>query len=576
MVDDPDPQAGPHSKDRDNSPAGGEPAADCAHASHDAEKEPAEPPALWDDDTASWKPAAPATDSGTPSPTHVIPGEAGHAASDTATNHVDGTDPEPIVAAQDDTVDESSVEPKDFVPVTAAATSAGHEVDDTDVIAPQSVTRRRFGLPARPRTIGAALALLRDYDWPQLPFRSPLRGPWLTSVFGAVLLMSFPIVIITGLLSWIAYGPGFGQSIPGDVGWLHLPVFNWPTGPSWLYRLTQGVHVGLGLILIPWILAKLWSVIPKFFQLPPVRTPAQAIERISLLALVGGMLFEIATGVLNIQYDYIFGFSFYTAHYWGAWVFIAGFTAHVAVKLPTMVRSLRSRSWRWVLRTDRAHTVAEPRDETGLVAQHPGPATISRRGALGLVAGGSLFVTILTVGETTGGFLRRAALLLPRGRNYGTGPNDFQINRTAVAAGLTPNQYSSMWRLTLRGGVNPIALSRPQLLAMEQHTVDLPIACVEGWSTVQTWTGVRLRDLAAAAGVRQLTSARVQSLERYGAFRSVQFTARQMLHPDSLLALRVNGADLSLDHGFPARIMVPAIPGVHTTKWVQTIDFREG
>ena len=41
--------------------------------------------------------------------------------------------------------------------------------------------------------------------------------------------------------------------------------------------------------------------------------------------LVGGILFEIITGVLNIQYDYIFGFSFYTAHYYGAWVFIAGF-----------------------------------------------------------------------------------------------------------------------------------------------------------------------------------------------------------------------------------------------------------
>ena len=446
---------------------------------------------------------------------------------------------------------------------------------DTDSAAIHLAGRRRFGLPERPKALGAARFLLRDYDWPQLPFRSPLRGPWLTSVFGAVLLASLPIVIITGLLSWVAYGPRFGQSAPGDVGWLHLPVFDWPTRPSWLYRVTQGVHVGLGLILIPWVLAKLWSVIPRFFQLPPARTPAQAIERISLLALVGGILFEIVTGVLNIQYDYIFGFSFYTAHYWGAWVFIAGFVVHVAVKMPTMIRSLRSRSLRSVLRTSRADTVAEPRDETGLVAQHPGPATVSRRGALGLVAGGSLFITVLTAGETTGGPLRRAAFLLPRGRSYGMGPNDFQINRTAAAAGLTPDQYWSGWRLHLNGGVHPVALSRPQLLAMEQHTVDLPIACVEGWSTVQTWTGVRLRDLAAAAGVAQLASARVESMERFGAFRSVQFTAAQTLHPDSLLALRVNGVDLSLDHGFPARIMMPAIPGVHTTKWVQSIEFRE-
>jgi len=37
---------------------------------------------------------------------------------------------------------------------------------------------------------------------PPLPrFRSPLRGPWLTSVFGVVLLVALPVVIITGLLS---------------------------------------------------------------------------------------------------------------------------------------------------------------------------------------------------------------------------------------------------------------------------------------------------------------------------------------------------------------------------------------
>ncbi|HYQ37019.1 MAG TPA: hypothetical protein VER10_14260, partial [Mycobacterium sp.] len=55
-----------------------------------------------------------------------------------------------------------------------------------------------------------------------LQFRSPLRGPWLTSVFGLVLLIALPIVIITGLLSWVAYAPQFGQAIPDHVGWLRL------------------------------------------------------------------------------------------------------------------------------------------------------------------------------------------------------------------------------------------------------------------------------------------------------------------------------------------------------------------
>lgn len=69
-------------------------------------------------------------------------------------------------------------------------------------------------------------------------------------------------------------------------------------------------------------------------------------------------------------------------------------------------------------------------------------------------------------------------------------------------------------------------------------------------------------------------SARVASLERFGAFKHAVLQSNQVEHPDSLLALQVNGADLSMDHGYPARIIVPSLPGVHNTKWVASIDFR--
>lgn len=417
--------------------------------------------------------------------------------------------------------------------------------------------------------MGDRAAARRGLHW-----RSPLRGRWLTSVLGAVLLVTLPIVIVTGLLSYIAYGPQFGQAIPADVGWLKLPTFDWPTDPSWLYRLTQGLHVVLGLVLIPVVLAKLWSVIPRLFVWPPSRSIAQLLERLSLLMLVGGILFEIVTGVLNIQYDYIFGFSFYTAHYFGAWVFIAGFVVHVAIKLPRMWAGLRSRSLRGVLRTGRDDTVAEPHEPDGLAPAEPGPATVSRRGALALVGGGALLMAVLTAGQTVGGWTRHTALLLPRGLTRGDGPNDFQVNRTAAAARITPDLTGDRWRLTLTGGPAPVTLDLAALTELPQHTARLPIACVEGWSTTETWTGVRLRDLARMAGVPEPRSAFVRSVERRGAFNRATLQANQVMHPDALLALKVNDADLSIDHGFPARIIVPALPGVHNTKWVASIDFR--
>lgn len=405
-------------------------------------------------------------------------------------------------------------------------------------------------------------------------FRSPLRGPWLTSVFGLVLLVAMPIVAVTGLLSYIAYAPQLGQAIPGDVGWLRLPAFTWPTRPSWLYRLTQGLHVGLGLVIIPVVLAKLWSVIPRLFVWPPARSLAPALERLSLLMLVGGVLFEIVTGVLNIQYDYVFGFSFYTGHYFGAWVFIAGFLMHITLKVPRMVSGLRSLSLREVLRTNRIDTRPEPPDPDGLVATDPAEPTMSRRGALALVGAGVLLVGALTVGQTLGGAARGAALLLPRGRGLRDPEGDFPVNKTAVAAGIAPETVGAGWRLTLRGGASEVVLDRAALTGMPQHTARLPIACVEGWSTVQTWTGVPLAELARLAGVPTPRMARVASLQRGGAFGSATLQDNQIRDPDALLALRVNGADLPLDHGYPARIIVPALPGVHNTKWVASIEFE--
>jgi DMSO/TMAO reductase YedYZ molybdopterin-dependent catalytic subunit len=63
-------------------------------------------------------------------------------------------------------------------------------------------------------------------------------------------------------------------------------------------------------------------------------------------------------------------------------------------------------------------------------------------------------------------------------------------------------------------------------------------------------------------------------LERVGSFNQATLHHSQILHPDALLALRVNGSDLSIDHGYPARVIVPALPGVHCTKWVRSIEFR--
>ncbi len=101
---------------------------------------------------------------------------------------------------------------------------------------------------------------------------------------------------------------------------------------------------------------------------------------------------------------------------------------------------------------------------------------------------------------------------------------------------------------------------------------------MEGWSTSdQWWRGVRLRDLAALVGYESgaAPDVLVESLQRRGAFRRAALRDNQVRDPRSLLALFVNGEPLTPDHGYPARIIVPAAPGVLNTKWVARMTFGD-
>ena len=405
-------------------------------------------------------------------------------------------------------------------------------------------------------------------------WRSPLRGPWLTSVLGTLLLCGVTVVAVTGFLSHAAYEPGLGRNGIVDPS-RDLPLgIGWPAGPAWLYGLTQGLHVNIGLAAVPLLLAKLWSVIPRLFAWPPVASPAQAIERGSIALLVSSAVFEFATGIINAQNYYAFDFRFVPAHYYGAIVFVASLVVHILVKLPVMVRAYRERGLLMPLRDDLAHTRPEPPDPDGLVASDPAAPTLSRRGLLAFVGAGSALLLLANVGETVGGPLRRLSLLAPRSGDPGPGPNGFQVNKTAAGAGIKPAMTGDGYRLVLRSGDRELRLTRADLLAMEQRTETLPIACVEGWTTTQDWTGVPLASFAELVGAAAAGEVLVESLQARGTFRQVTLSRTQFGNERALLALKVNGADLSLDHGFPARVIVPALPGVHNTKWVAAMTFK--
>ncbi len=379
------------------------------------------------------------------------------------------------------------------------------------------------------------LAPLRVGPLKQGAFTSRLHSEHTAAWLGMALGISFTICFATGVLSHMIQQP---------PGW-----FTWPARPAGLYRISQGFHVATGIAAIPLLLAKLWTVFPRLFSWPPVENVAHALERLSLLPLVGGSVFLLMSGLNNIALWYPWEFFFPAAHYWAAWITIGALMVHIGAKASITASVLRKR---------------EPEPD---VPTEPGGMT--RRGFLTTVAGAAGLVTVATVGQTIRP-LRSLSVLAPR--DPAVGPQGFPVNKTARSARVTETATDASWRLAVQGRVDrPLSLSLADLQAMDQREVTLPIACVEGWSATARWKGVPLNDLLRLAGAPGEAEVTAESLQPRGLFRKSELNRLHAADQDTLVALEVNGEPLHLEHGFPARIIGPNRPGVMQTKWLDKL-----
>ena len=365
------------------------------------------------------------------------------------------------------------------------------------------------------------------------PPRSPLRSERNAAWLGVALGVAFGLCFVTGLLSHLIQHP---------PGW-----FSWPPRPAGLYRLTQGVHVATGIAAIPLLAVKLWTVYPKLWRWPPVENLAHGLERLSLVPLVAGSIFLLVSGTQNIFHWYPWRFFFPVDHYDAAWITIGALIVHIGAKATQTRHALAARG----------RLPAEEKATTG--------GGLSRRAVLRLAFGGAGLLTLVTLGETVGP-LRFVDLLAPRRPDIG--PQGVPVNRPAADAGVAAAATDPGYRLAVEGGVGgPVALSLQDLRALGVHEATLPVSCVEGWSAVGNWRGVRVRDVLASVG-RSGAAVSVHSLEQEGIYTTSSLSPEQARDPDTLLAFELNGSPLVLDHGYPLRLIGPNRPGVQQTKWV--------
>lgn len=163
-----------------------------------------------------------------------------------------------------------------------------------------------------------------------------------------------------------------------------------------------------------------------------------------------------------------------------------------------------------------------------------------------------------------------------------------------------PDVQASDYVLEVSGeGLAPVRFTLDDLKTkFEQHSVVATLQCagnrrsevqavkpVKGlaWSVGAVgnaeWKGVRLRDVLVHAGLRDLDydgHVHFEGLDRNaatGECYGASVPARKVLDPhgDCILAYAMNGEDLTRDHGYPLRAIVPGITGARNVKWLSKV-----
>ena len=129
------------------------------------------------------------------------------------------------------------------------------------------------------------------------------------------------------------------------------------------------------------------------------------------------------------------------------------------------------------------------------------------------------------------------------------------------------------WRLEVRGLVrHPLSLSMDNIRRLPQRTQITRHDCVEGWSAIGQWTGPQLSILLEAAGLREEARFIVFRCadELAGADQSVDPVAA--LHPQTIVAHKLNGDPLPVRNGAPLRMRIERQLGYKHAKYLTAIE----
>ncbi len=153
--------------------------------------------------------------------------------------------------------------------------------------------------------------------------------------------------------------------------------------------------------------------------------------------------------------------------------------------------------------------------------------------------------------------------------------NGLDTPSDATYTGLVRGGFRG-YRLAVDGLVErPQKLSLAELRAAGVQSQITRHDCVEGWSAIGKWNGVRLATVLAMAQPKP--SARYCVFHCFDVDQSGQpyyesLDLHQAAHPQTILALDLNDKPLDPDHGAPVRLKIPTQLGYKSAKWVARVE----
>ena len=154
-------------------------------------------------------------------------------------------------------------------------------------------------------------------------------------------------------------------------------------------------------------------------------------------------------------------------------------------------------------------------------------------------------------------------------------PADIESPRENGDVGLDED-LDPEWKLTvdgIPGGEEPLSLSMTDIQKLPKVEVITELKCIEGWTRILKWGGVRFQDFAAKFAPGPPDPNSYVGLETPDGGYYVGLDMASALHPQTLLCWEMNGAPLAPEHGAPLRLVIPTRYGIKSLKRIGKIAF---